>query len=89
MAKAGAPIGNKNAAKGKVWSDAIRMELAQDRQRIRKLVRALMDKAESGDVAALKEIGDRIDGKVPQGIEGTGTSGEIILKVTKDDSGIL
>lgn len=70
MAKRGGQSGNKNAAKGKLWADALRMELAQDKQRIRKLARALLDKAESGDVAALKEIGDRIDGKVPQGIEG-------------------
>ena len=89
MAKRGAQPGNKNAAKGKIWSDAIRMEIAQDRHRVRKLVRALLKKAEEGDVSALKEFGDRIEGKVPQGIEGTGEKGEIILKVTKDDSGIL
>lgn len=90
MAKTtGGQPGNKNATKGKLWSDAIRMELARDKQRIRKLVKALLDKAEEGDVPALKELGDRIEGKVPQGIEGTGEKGEIILKVTKDDSGIL
>ena len=66
----GAPKGNNNAAKGKLWSDAIRMELAKDKQRIRKLARALLDKAESGDVPALKELGDRIEGKVNQPISG-------------------
>ena len=77
MAKRGGQEGNKNAAKGKLWSDAIRMELAQDKQRVRKLVKALLDKAESGDVPALKELGDRIEGKVPTPIEGTGDGGEI------------
>jgi hypothetical protein len=70
MAERGAPLGNKNAAKGKLWSDAIRMELAQDKLRIRRLVAALLDKAESGDVSALKEIGDRIEGKPNLTIQG-------------------
>jgi hypothetical protein len=34
------------------------------------VARALISKAASGDVAALKELGDRIDGKVPQLIGG-------------------
>ncbi len=70
MANRGGQPGNKNGAKGKLWSDAIRMELAQDKQRVRKLVRALLDKAEAGDVAALKELGDRIEGKANQTISG-------------------
>ena len=70
MAGKGAPIGNKYATKGTMWADALRMELAQDKKRIRKLTRALLDKAESGDVPALKEIGDRLDGKANQSISG-------------------
>lgn len=70
MAKRGAPLGNNNGAKGSMWADALRMELAQDKQRIRKLTRALLDKAESGDIPALKEIGDRLDGKANQSISG-------------------
>ena len=82
MAKSGAPIGNNNAAKGKLWSDAIRMELAQDKQRIRKLVRALLDKAESGDVSAIKELGDRLEGKPHQTIGGDTPTGEIPVSMT-------
>ena len=67
-----APKGNKNATKGSMWADALRMELAQDKKRIRKLTRDLLDKAESGDVPALKEIGDRLDGKALQSISGPG-----------------
>lgn len=72
-----APVGNKNAAKGTMWRDALRLELAQDKQRIRKLARALLEKAEAGDIAALKELGDRLDGKAVQAIEGTGDDGVI------------
>lgn len=70
MPKRGAQPGNKNSAKGSMWADALRMELAQDKKRIRRLTQALLDKAESGDVSALKEIGDRLDGKALQSISG-------------------
>jgi ribosomal protein L18E len=56
------------------------MELAQDRSRLRKLIRALMDKAESGDVSALKELADRVEGKSVQPIEGTAEDGAIVIK---------
>ena len=65
-----APKGNNNATKGSLWADALRMELARDKQRIRRLTQALLDKAETGDVSALKEIGDRLDGKAMQPIGG-------------------
>lgn len=66
----GAQLGNKHAKKGSMWADALRMELAQEKQLIRKLTRALIKKAVSGDIAALKEIGDRLDGKAHQSISG-------------------
>ena len=63
-----APIGNKNAVKAKVWSDALRKEIVQG-DNLAKLARALINKAADGDVAALKEIGDRLDGKSTQQID--------------------
>lgn len=36
------------------------------------IARALLDKAASGDVPAIKEFGDRYDGKVPQAVEMSG-----------------
>lgn len=66
----GAQLGNKHAKRGSMWADALRMELAQEKQLIRKLTRALIKKAASGDIAALKEIGDRLDGKAHQSISG-------------------
>ena len=73
---AGAPIGNKNARKeNRAWGDEIRKAVKQ-RKRLRKLAEALLDKAEEGDIAALKEFGDRFDGKVAQMIHGPGDDGE-------------
>tara|TARA_R110000822_G_scaffold210034_1_gene345911 strand:+ start:258 stop:473 length:216 start_codon:yes stop_codon:yes gene_type:complete len=37
-----------------------------------KIAAALVDEAVNGDVPAIKEIGDRLDGKVPQAVTGEG-----------------
>lgn len=41
-----------------------------DKTKLRAVAEALVDKAISGDVAAIKEVADRIDGKVPQALVG-------------------
>jgi hypothetical protein len=67
----GAPIGNKNATKNKLWEDALRRALlAEDGKKLRSLADKLIARAEEGDVTALKEIGDRMDGKPTQTIGG-------------------
>ncbi|MCY1741167.1 hypothetical protein [Ensifer sp. SL37] len=38
--------------------------------KLRAVADALIEKAISGDVAAIKEVADRLDGKVPQGVIG-------------------
>lgn len=76
---AGAPKGNKNGCKeNREWANAIRRAVKQ-RKRLGPLAEALLDKAEQGDVAALKEFGDRFDGKVAQQILGAGDDGEHIV----------
>ena len=37
--------------------------------------------AEAGDLPALKEFGDRFEGKVPQALEGTGEGGSVKLVI--------
>jgi hypothetical protein len=61
----GAPLGNDNNKKAKVWSDALRKEIVQGDD-LPKLARALIMKALDGDVTALKEVADRLEGKVAQ-----------------------
>jgi hypothetical protein len=41
-----------------------------DKTKLRVVADALVDKAMTGDVQAIREVADRIDGKVPQGIVG-------------------
>lgn len=41
-----------------------------DKTKLRAVADALVDKAMAGDVTAIKEVADRLDGKVPQGVIG-------------------
>ena len=68
----GAPIGNKNSTKDKrVWGKIVRkLAVQEDYKRIHNVAEALFRKAEDGDIAAIKELGDRIDGKSEQTISG-------------------
>jgi hypothetical protein len=75
----GAPIGNKNAAKAKVWHGAIMRALERrsssridGKLEIDALAEKLLDAVSTGDLAALKEFGDRMDGKPAQALIHTG-----------------
>lgn len=83
----GAPVGNKNAAKAKVWHAAILRALdkrgAGDRvAALDELAGKLLDLVATGDLAALKEFGDRLDGKPAQVIAGD-PEGEPIRTVSE------
>ena len=68
----GPPKGNKNSSKeNRVWGKTVKKHAIQeDYKRIHKVAEALFKKAEEGDVSAIKELGDRIDGKSQQTISG-------------------
>jgi hypothetical protein len=65
-----APIGNNNATKNKYWSDALRKHITQNPQDLAAAAKAIFDKAKEGDVNAIREIGDRLEGKPAQTISG-------------------
>lgn len=86
---AGAPVGNQNAAKAKVWHAAIMRALdkrgAGDRVKaLDELAGKLLDLVATGDLAALKEFGDRLDGKPAQAValSGDGEGGAIPLSLS-------
>lgn len=68
---AGAPEGNTNSSKdNRLWANTIKRAIAQsDPDKLRKIAEALLDKAEQGDMQAIKELGDRLDGKAQQSVE--------------------
>lgn len=60
----GAPIGNKNAQKGRVWNDQLRRAIIQDDgRRLRASVEQLLNLASNGEPWAIKELADRLDGR--------------------------
>lgn len=64
----GAPIGNTNAQKGKRMSARLLKRL-EERALWDQMADALLDKAVDGDIASIKEVFDRIDGKAHQSID--------------------
>jgi hypothetical protein len=78
-----AAAGNQYAARGKMWRLAIERALAEKSrvdqvQALDVLASRLIALAEQGDLGALKELGDRLDGKPTQGVEMSGPEGGAI-----------
>jgi hypothetical protein len=75
-----APLGNQNASKGRMFADAINraLELPGRHERLKRL-EAIADKlvtlAEDGDIQAIREVADRLDGKPKQAVEHAGEGG--------------
>ena len=71
----GAPVGNQNAARAKQWRAAIERALdkragADRAKALNDLAEKLLEKCDEGDLGALRELGDRLDGKPAQAIVG-------------------
>jgi hypothetical protein len=64
----GAPLGNQNAVKeNRRWQNALNRAIAQDdAERLRQAAETLLTKAAAGEPWAVKELGDRLDGKCAQ-----------------------
>lgn len=73
MASRGAPKGNDNAAKGKLFEGVLRRALMeQDGYKLRQIAEAIIAKAIDGDMMAARELLDRFDGKPKQQVEVSG-----------------
>ena len=72
----GAPEGNDNARKGKLFYDQLRKVLVQnDQLKLRQVSEKLVDAAVEGEPWAVKEVIDRMDGKAVAIQEVTGPNG--------------
>lgn len=86
---AGAPVGNQNAKKAKRWQDALNKALARFEspdgsikagEALDKIAETVVIQALAGSKDAWQEIGNRLDGKVPQAIIGDSESDPISIK---------
>lgn len=69
----GAPIGNTNGAKAKIWSAAITRALdkrtkLEGKEAIDELAEKLLKLCDQDNLLALREFGDRVEGKVAQSL---------------------
>ncbi len=85
---------SKGAKPDKLMRDALILELHAEAadadgvmtKKLRLVARALVDVAIGGDVPAIREINDRVDGKVPQALTGEGGGAlEVIIQRTDAD----
>lgn len=70
----GAPVGNNNAGKARIWKAAIERALAKRSRSdavvaLDELAEKLLTLADQGDLGALKELGDRLEGRAVQAVE--------------------
>lgn len=77
MATSGGQPGNQNSAKGRPWRAAIERALAErsrkdQRDALDELAEQLLRNVSNGDITAIKELGDRLDGKPSQQVIHTG-----------------
>ncbi len=78
---AGAPLGNTNGAKkNRMLTDALKRELTQNPDEVRKIARKVIDSAIDGQPWAQQLIHDRVDGKVPQPLVGDEDEPPMMLK---------
>jgi hypothetical protein len=75
----GAPIGNKNGTKGKLFYEQLRKISVQQPDRLRNVAETLFSAAELGEPWAVRELIDRFDGKAVQQTELTGAEGAPLL----------
>ena len=85
----GAPKGNTNREDGRIWNAAIRRALAKRSKgdmvkAVDKLAEMLLINCDDGDLASLRELGDRLDGKPAQGVivEGNPNGAPIRSEIT-------
>jgi hypothetical protein len=73
----GRPIGSVNQQKP--FADALKVALLRGGgRRLRIIADKLADKAEQGDLEAIKQVADRLDGRPPQAIEHGNVSVEVL-----------
>lgn len=84
--------GNQHAKKAnhkrpKIFTDSLLAALKktddENVEAIQRIANKLVKLAESGDVQAIKEVADRIEGKVPQAVVGDQDGGPLTVQIVR------
>ena len=75
---AGAPLGHTNSSRNnRIWGNIIKKyAMQEDYKRLHAMAEKLYEKAAEGDLGAIKEVGDRLDGKAKATTELSGVDGK-------------
>lgn len=82
-----APEGNNNSSReNRLWANTIRRAVVQgDAERLRRIAESLLNKAEEGDIQAIKEVGDRLDGRPSQSLDlGSDPDRPVVSKIINE-----
>ena len=79
--------GNDYSSKeNRMPTERLRMELKQNPEKVKKMMVALIDKAISGDMAAIREVFDRVDGKVETNVRAEVVDNSPVYVITGIDN---
>ena len=93
MANRGGQPGNNNGGKAQKWREALHYAIAQDDSRkLKAAAMKLLDMAVEGEEWAIKELGDRLDGKPGQAVQVSGDNenplvSELLLRLVDGTGG--
>ena len=84
-----APEGNKNNTKNKPWADALRRAMARygdgKKNALNLIAEQTVELAVNGEMWAIKEIGDRTDGKAAQSVTvGGDPDAPMVTKIVRE-----
>jgi hypothetical protein len=65
----GAPKGNRNAAKPRLWEAAMAHEIAKERSRLYRIAEKVLQLAEEGEPWAVTEVRNTLDGKPTEHVQ--------------------
>src|SRR6266446_3846130 len=71
----------------KPYREALRMELAaagEDMKKLREIARVHIARCEAGDMQAIKDLADRLDGRPAQVLEHSGPDSEPITRIVRE-----
>jgi len=81
------PRNPRGQQRDKIYREALRMELAaagEDMKKLREIARTHIEKAAAGDMQAIKELADRLDGRPAQILEHSGPDSNPIEKIVNE-----
>ena len=77
---------NYSSKQNRMWGNIVRkLAVQEDYKRLHEVANALYEKAAEGDISAIKELGDRLDGRVKQKVSGDSDSPVIVKVITGID----